>query len=295
VPAARRLLIVNADDFGLSAGVNAGIVEAHRRGLVTSASLLANAPRFPEAAAAAADNPRLGVGAHLNLVRGKPLSPAGEIPELVDAAGLLRPFRLRRPSRPFLAQAEAEYRRQLEAILAAGLRPTHIDFEKHHAWQGPLHRLACRLAAEHGIPAVRNLREEPVWAWRRLGWPGWGNCLMALGLRIGTALSGPPPALARPDRLIGQCHIGRLDEKTWLRLAANVPPGISEVMTHPGLAGDERQPGEGGMGGSWLGRSRQIELAALLSPLVRRALAAAGVELINFGHLAGAAGGGNRP
>lgn len=288
MPSERRRLIVNADDFGLSPGVNAGIVRARRAGVLTSATLLANAPFFAEAVRLAVACPDLGVGLHLNLVRGVPLSPVGEIPDLVDAGGRLRRFRLRRFGAPLLRQAEREYRRQFEKTLAAGIRPTHIDFEKHHAWQRPLYALACRLAAEYGVPAVRTLSEPVCWAVARLGWPGWRRAAMAAALRAGvTLLGGGNGRLTRPERLLGQSHIGGMDEAVWLRLIASLPPGDTEVMTHPGEAEPEALPGGAAsdMGGSWLSRARPVELAALLSPAVRRAMTTCGVELITYREL----------
>jgi predicted glycoside hydrolase/deacetylase ChbG (UPF0249 family) len=287
VPGRHPRIIVNADDFGFSPGVNAGIAAAHRRGIVTSASLMANAPGFAEAVVLAAENPALGIGVHLNLVRGKPLSPLAGIPLLAGGGGRFRPFRWRRMSPAFLGQAEGEYRRQIEKIVAAGIRPTHVDFEKHHAWQAPLYRLAARLAREYGIRAIRNLREPPIWAIRRLGWPGWRRLSLSLSLRAGLALFGPGSSgLASPDRLLGQCRIGDMDEAAWLRLARHVPPGVSEIMTHPGMA--DASGAGGDMGTSRLAAGRKRELEALASPLVRHSLEEAGVERITFAGIAGA-------
>lgn len=282
-PPPLRRLVVNADDFGLSPGVNAGVVEAHRNGILTSATILANAPGFGEAVALAAGAPGLGVGVHLNLVRGRPLSPPESAPLLVDAGGMLRPFRLRRPTSRFLEQAGREYRLQLERVLAAGIVPTHVDFEKHHAFQAPLYDLACRLAEEYGVPAVRALREPVVWAIRRLGWPGWRRAAMAAALRVGVDLLGrPAPRLAAPDWLLGQSHIGAMDEDAWLRLLRHLPDGVSEVMTHPGLPDDPAGADAAGMGKSWLGGAREREFRALTSPRVRDAVAAAGIQLITY-------------
>lgn len=275
-----RRLIVNADDFGLSPAVNSGIIAAHRRGILTSATLLANAPAFSEAVDLAKATPSLGVGAHLNLVRGKPLSPPDLIPLLVDGDGMLRRFRAGRLTPAFLEQAEREYHAQLQHIVDAGIKPTHVDFEKHHAWQGPLYRLAVRLANGFGIPAIRTLQEPVAWSVRTLGWPGITHLAMATCLRVGFDCGGGGRDVVRtPDRFLGQCHIGRMDEETWLRLAEGLPPGTSEVMTHPGEEGEEA------MGGSWLGSSRAVELAALLSPRVAEALHRNGVELISFAAL----------
>ncbi len=252
---------------------------------------MANAPFFEPAVELIRDLPDLGVGIHLTLVRGFPLSPPGEIPLLIGADGRLRPFRLEpRPTRQFLDQAEREWRRQFERVLAAGVGPSHIDFEKHHAWQAPLHLLACRLAAEYGVPAVRNLREPLVWAIRRLGWPGWRRFAMAAGLRAGLAALGPGDCpLARPDYFLGQSRIGDMTEEVWLRLVRHLPPGTSEVMTHPGLPDDPADPRLAAMGAGWLGGGRRRELAALLSPGVRRAVEREGVELVSYRALAGGA------
>ncbi len=289
----RRTLIVNADDFGFSPAVNAGIVRAHREGILTSATLLANAPAFEEAVGLAREHPGLGVGLHLNLVRGRALSPGDEIPSLLGDDGNLRRFRLRRLSKRFLDAAEREYRRQFEKTLQAGIRPTHIDFEKHHAWQGPLYLLACRLANEYGVKAARIFREPVVWTLRNLGWPGLMPTALAGLLRIGFSLGGGGGTTLRTaDRLLGQCHIGGMTEAVWLRLAGKLPEGITEVMTHPGesekgaAAGGKRAAegkAETAMGASWLGESRGRELAALVSPAVREALR--GVELSHYGRV----------
>lgn len=276
---------MNADDFGLSPGVNAGVVEAHQDGILTSATMLVNAPHFSEAVELARSNPGLGVGVHLNLVRGRPLSPAGEVPDLIDRRGAFAPFRLRRLSPAFLRQAELEYRRQIERALETNLFITHVDFEKHHAWQSRLYALARRLAIEYGIGAIRNLKEPLAWSIRRLGWPGWRRALMAAALRVGVefrASGGETPAM--PDYFFGQAHIGRVTGRTLVRLARHIPPGIGELMVHPGKP-DVSAP-SGDMGGGWLGRAREAELAALVSPRVRSAFAENGVRLVSYRELA---------
>ncbi len=305
-----RRLIVNADDFGFSESVNAGIARAHAQGILTSATLLANGAAFRDAVRTAAEHPALGVGIHLNLVRGKPLSPPDTVPLLMDAAGCFRRFRVRRLTRAFLAQAEREYRAQFEKVLEAGIVPTHADFEKHHAWQGPLYRLAGRLAAEYGAVGLRTL-SEPVWfAVRRVGWPGFRRAGLAALLRAGFALGGGAhgATCARPDWFFGQTHIGGMTERLWLRLLSALPPGVSEVMTHPGEATDghpeeaagghpgeatgghpeeatDGHPGEatdGHPGASWIDACRAAELEALVSPSVRAAATSPTLSLITY-------------
>ncbi len=289
---AKRVLIVHADDFGLSSGVNAGIVRAHREGILTSASVLANAPAFAEAARLAGENPALGIGLHLNIVRGRPLSPPDAVPLLVDARGDFLPFRIRRMPPAFLAQAEREYRAQFEKLLAAArdnnLAVTHIDFEKHHAWQAPLYALAARLAEEYAVPGIRGLA-EPVWfSLRKAGFSGWKPLATAAALRTAFAFGGGRvrTSLFRPDHFLGQLHIGRITERFLLRLLPALPAGTSELMTHPGLpdAPAPNMAASPGMAASWIAPHRESELHALTSPAVRKAAESAGIELRPYPH-----------
>lgn len=278
------VLIVNADDFGLSSSVNQGVIRAHREGFLTSATLLANGPAFEEAVELAGENTDLGVGVHLNLVRGRPISPVGEVPLLVDGDGRFKKFRVGRLTDEFLVQAGIEYRRQVERVVAAGIQPTHIDFEKHHAWQGPLYMEACTVAKEFGIFAVRNLREPVMWSLKVLGWPGLVKAGQAMLLRKGFDFGGGLGScgLAGPERILGQSHIGGMSEEVWLRLAERLPGGVSEVMTHPGFP-DEDGAQENDMGVSWMGEGRRIEMEALVSKKVRQALASQGVRFEHYG------------
>lgn len=279
-----RRLIVNADDFGLSQPVNAGIVQAFQEGILTSTTLLANAPAFDHAIQLARENGGLAIGVHLNLVRGRPLSRPEQVKELVDADGKLRRFRYKKLSEKFLIAAEVEYRLQIEKVLRAGIVPTHIDFEKHHAWQSRLYELACRIAAEYNIKAVRNLAEPVFWAVKTMGWPGAKRLFMASVLRAGVTLDKRKVSLAMPERLLGQTEIGVMDEETWLKMLANLPEGTSEVMVHPGNL-EPFDWADSDMGASWLSRSRQVELDALLSPAVHALVQRHQVELITFREL----------
>ena len=155
----RRTLVVNGDDFGLTPGVNAGILAGHADGILTSASLFANAPETDAAIAIAHRTPTLGVGCHLTLVDGTPLLPPAHIPTLAPD-GQFRPT-----WSGFLAAAwrrqvdftevERELEAQIDRIRAAGIAVTHLDGHKHvHAYP-PVFDIVARLARRFGIPAVR--------------------------------------------------------------------------------------------------------------------------------------------
>src|SRR6201993_297793 len=153
-------LIVNADDLGWTEGVNRGIVEAHRRGLVTSSSLLANGRAFESAVAAGQSNPQLGIGVHLNLSDGPPTAPAEEVHGLLNEGGHLEDgpesLLLRIASRSLaVEEVEREWDAQIQKVRSAGIEPTHLDGHKHVQMLPGLFEIALRLAKKHGIAAVR--------------------------------------------------------------------------------------------------------------------------------------------
>ena len=165
-----RRLVVNADDLGLTVGVNDGIFDAHDHGILTSASLFAGAPATFDAVRRARSRPSLGVGVHLALVDGTPTLPPGRVPTLVEDDG-----RFRRSWKPFivaclrgkvsLAEVELELTAQIERLRSAGIRLTHLDAHKHvHAYP-PVFAIVARLAGRFGIPVVR----VPYERWSTIG------------------------------------------------------------------------------------------------------------------------------
>src|SRR5579864_8715047 len=164
-----KQLILNADDFGLTRGVNEGIIRAHREGILTSATLMACGTAFDHAVELAKLNPRLGIGCHLVLVGGKAVAPLEEIPSLASndgclpdslaafvarlSTGMIRPKDL-----------ERELRAQILKTRAAGIDPTHLDTHKHTHAHPVVMRALSRVACELGIPRVRkpmeNLRDS---------------------------------------------------------------------------------------------------------------------------------------
>ena len=155
----RSLLIVNADDFGISEGVNRGIVEAHLKGILTSTTVMANMPAFEQAAQLRRDHPSLAAGVHLNLTAGNPLLPPHQLPSLVDREGhflggrrLLLGLTLGRVD---LRQAEAELSAQLERAISAGFSPDHLDSHHHLHCHPMLQPIVVRLAQRYGIRAIR--------------------------------------------------------------------------------------------------------------------------------------------
>ena len=145
--------MVNADDFGFTPDVNEGIVEAHLRGILTATSLMANGPAFEDATRRALDVPSLDIGCHLVLVGGASLVTGKPLPETV--AGLLNAMAWRR------IRVYDEMRAQVERIVDAGLRPTHLDSHKHTHLAPPVLEAVARLSEASGIRWVRRPFDFP--------------------------------------------------------------------------------------------------------------------------------------
>lgn len=267
-------LIINADDLGSGSARDRGIFAAFTRGVVSSASLLANGPSF----AAAASEVRacgLAVGVHLNLSEGRPL--AGPIPGLTDASGgfpgkgALRELLL--GGRLDAGLIGRELRAQIETLRAAGLSPDHLDTHQHCLLFPALTPLIAELAADTGIRALRlPLPGEPPSA----DPPG------RLGAELTLYRQLAPAARARlrdaglwtPDGLWGMPLLDRLDQKSLAKTLAALPSGTWELMTHPG-GSDPADP--------FGGPQRETELAALTAPAIRRLIAERAIALTTFG------------
>jgi hopanoid biosynthesis associated protein HpnK len=235
-------LIVNADDFGLTSGINRAIIELHCAGVVTCSSLMARASATDEAIDLALSTPTLGVGCHVVLVNGQPVLPPHQIPTLVNprtgrfpstlTAFLLRLF----TGRIRAAEIEAEAAAQIAFLQKKGLRLTHFDTHKHiHAFSAVLHPL-LRAARSTGIRAVRH-PFEPEWAlraahaapWLRLAQVGAMRWFEPLSRRI-LAQEG----FATTDGTIAMAGTGVLDAAILRSLLRNLPSGTWELVTHPG-------------------------------------------------------------
>jgi hopanoid biosynthesis associated protein HpnK len=235
-------LIVNADDFGLTSGVNRAILELHRAGVVSSTSLMARANATEEAVDLALSTPTLGVGCHVVLVDGEPVLPPHRIPTLVDPRTGHFPSSLT----VFLArlftgrirsfEIEAEISAQISLLKQRGLRLTHVDTHKHlHVFSAVLRPL-LRAARFAGIRALRH-PFEPDWAlcvtrsapWLRLAQVGALRWLEPASRRI-----IEEEGFVTTNGTIAVAGTGVLDEATLRSLLRNLPPGTWELVTHPG-------------------------------------------------------------
>jgi chitin disaccharide deacetylase len=285
-----KTLILNADDFGLTRGVNEGIIRAHREGILTSATLMATGAAFEDAVDRAKAIPTLGVGCHLVLVGGVAIAPPGEIPSLVDSQG-----RLPRSLDQFVTrlslgsirpqEIELELRLQIEKIRRAGIEPTHCDTHKHtHAHPSVMNVLG-RLLRELKIPRVRKPVEylRDSWVSSR-GLPGAPKRMVSAAMVRSVAFRfrgvSKRYGLLCPNRFLGLAATGELGPVPLRLLLERVQEGSTEIMLHPGVRDTDLENT-----GSRLQQERQNELDGLLAPEVRRAVDEHGIRLITYREL----------
>jgi chitin disaccharide deacetylase len=281
-------LIVNADDFGLTSGVNRAIVELHAAGVLTSATLMARAAATDEAIEIAKATPSLGVGCHVVLVDGEPiLSAATEIPAISDGrkrfARKLGVFlaNIHTQSAPARAerQIEMEARAQIELLLSRGLRLTHIDTHKHTHMFPRVLRPVLRAAGSCGIRAVRN-PFEPAWSVRSTPSAPLTRRLQVRLLRLLERRFRRIVAeegFVTTEGAIGVLATGTLDAKSVEGLVRSMPQDgkIYELVTHPGY-----NDADLARVSTRLRQSRETERQALLG-----LRSAPNLELISFAGL----------
>ena len=274
---------MNADDFGLTPGVNRAIVELHQAGVLLSATLMAKAGATSEAIALARATPTLGVGCHVVLVDGDPVLPPAKIASLIDPKTGRFPVKLSVfltrlfTGRIRSAEIEAEAAAQIGRLQDSGLRLTHIDTHKHTHMFPPVLRAVLRAARAAGIRAVRN-PFEPEWAVRatpRASWARAGEVFLLR--RFGPAFRRMivREKFTSTDGTIAVVGTGTLDSDAVRSLLSELPEGTWELVTHPGYNDADLDRVR-----TRLRASREIERQALITLMDYPA-----VDLISFGDL----------
>ena len=288
-----RRLIINADDFGLTVGVNRAIVEAHQRGVLTSATMMANAAAMEDAVAGARQC-GLSAGCHAVLIDGAPLLPVYDVCTLALADGTgarfydgwlgfaMRALRRRFDGNQIAAEVEAQIRR----IQQHGLRVTHVDSHKHvhllpHVL-GPM----LRAAKACGVRAVRNpfaplkpLALAHLVRRPRL-WTRYTEVKLLRGLSRAFRQTVADAGIITTDGTFGIVATGALDDELFAAIVGSLPEGTWELVCHPGYCDDELRSAR-----TRLRQSREQELRVLTSAAARRVIEAAGVDLISYANL----------
>ena len=281
-----KQLIVNADDFGLHPLINAGIIKGHQEGFITSTSLMPSAPCWQEAVRLAKDNPRLGIGVHLTLVGGVPsVLPKEKVSSLLDDDGFFLPDYVAFAKRYYSgavrrSELEAELRAQLERALSCGVNITHIDSHQHtHVLPG-INSLVLKLSNEYNIIRVRIPKEGYFFTGgfqagvgRLIGRSGLSFCADMAALRADSL------GLRHPQHFYGMLAGGHLNAQLIANILRQLPEGVSEIMTHPGL--DSAALGKAF---SWQYHWRE-ELDAYLDAGNKALLKELGIEPVSFAAL----------
>ncbi len=261
-PADARLLIINADDFGRSHACNAGILRSLTEGVVTSTTLMVPCPWALHAMQLLSDHPEIFFGIHLTVIRDVyldrwgPLTSRDRVPSLIDEAGLF--YRYERIPE-FLAQVrlfelEVEFRAQIEAVLAAGLSPTHLDWHcLYNGGSADIFEMTVKLAKEYGL-AVRVFD------------PATGKALREKGLPT------------NEHDVVDSYHLDIAGKSAWFARALHeLPVGLSEWAAHPALGTPEMQAIEPE---SW--QVRPTDLDFLISQAAREISEQEGIVLLSY-------------
>ncbi len=284
---ALKRIIVTGDDFGLAQPVNEAIEEAHLRGTLTVASLMAGAKHSRDAVERARRNPTLRVGLHLTLVEGKSVLPPHKIPGLVDAAGAF-PVHLTRAGFKFFfrpgirKQLEAEIRAQFDAFQQTGLELDHVNAHNHMHLHPTVLRLLLKIGREYGLKAVRLPNEPPLPSFRAAGRSAGPRFAAWAFLFPWTRIMKAEMRRARVkhnDFLFGMNDSGAMSLDLVLRMIRCLPDGITEMCFHPAT----RRCAE--IDGTMPRYMHEDELRTLTSGTLIQALQGKDIKTIAFGDL----------
>jgi len=289
-----RRLIINADDFGFTSGVNRAILEAHTRGVVTSSTLMANGGAFNEAVGMARTVSALSVGCHVVLIDGAPVLPAERLSTLLGTNSAQARFR--DDLKGFAGRAlfgklsaeqiQAEAEAQIRKIQSAGIKVSHFDSHKHTHLFPQVLRPVLRAARNCGVGALRNPfgPRLPLKSGQLLARPNLWTRLAELRVLRRFAKkfhqSVDAEGFATADGTLGVEVTGTLDENLFRAIAQNVPEGTWEFVCHPGYNDEDLQKAR-----TRLRASREIELNVLTGASARDLLEREGIQLISYHEL----------
>jgi len=279
-----KRLIITADDFGLSSGVNRAVEKGWNDGLLTGASIMPGAAAFEEAVGIARRNPGLQIGLHLTLVQGRGVLTHAELPDLVDDEGNFSDNPVTAGCRYFFdrglyCQLKREIEAQIMRVLDAGIALSHIDGHLNMHLHPTVFRILAELMPRYGITTFRLSRERLVHNLRFDRERVFGKALERLIFGLLTDHARPEldrMGIKHALEVKGVLNSGRMTEEYILKIIDGVPEGLTEIYFHPGILPDaeisRRMPDY----------RHQEELAAITSPLVRQRLQELQIQVQNY-------------
>jgi hopanoid biosynthesis associated protein HpnK len=236
-----KKLIVNADDFGLTEEINHGIIQAHKKGILTSTSLVAAGEAFDEAVTLARQHPTLDVGVHLTLVEERSISERSRVPTLVNSDGYFRKsaFSFLRDyvlNRIDMSEVRLELTAQIKKINDSGVPVSHLDSHQHIHILPKILRIVLQLAQDFHIEKIRAPFEQPKWQYF-LSVRKWPRLVQQLVFNLSLSNARYLLRSYSPVHFFGFFYGGHLSATRLARIISCLPMGVSEVMCHPGLGG----------------------------------------------------------
>lgn len=284
-------LIINADDFGLSQSVNKGIIKAHCEGILSSTTIMANMPYFEEASNLAQQHTDLGVGVHLNIIRGTPLSDPMKIPTLTDNNRFffnhISKFIFKLISGKFNPDdIRTEYHAQIERVIESGLRPTHLDSEKHHHLLPQIFPIVIEMAKYYHISKIRFIHERSFLGFKPANFVNF-QYYKAVFLSLLSQWHQNriiKERIITTDKFYGISITNKMTLDCIINFLKNIDNGTFEFMCHPGLPET--------VGGTYVGhgkyfitRSRHLELKILLDEKLKEIIHQRQIKLVHYGEI----------
>lgn len=289
-----KRVIINADDFGLSRGINRGIIKAYQAGLLTSASLMVNMPAFEDAVGLLKENPGLKVGIHINIVRGKPILPSSKVKSLTSKGYFLKnilkvigAIYLRRIG---LKELELECRAQIEKALNRDIAITHLDSEKHIHMIKPVFEVIVKIAKEYGISKIRYINGMPYFYQNitNLSTILKGHFYKSLLLSLASIQNRSiirKYNLKTTNYFYGSFDVNGMTTPKYERILLGLKNGTTEIMCHPGYIDKEWEDYPLCLEKFYLNVNREKELNALIDPKLKELVRKSNIELISYNEL----------
>jgi hopanoid biosynthesis associated protein HpnK len=294
-------VIVNADDFGMSKGVNDAIVISSKLGVLTSTSIMANMPAFEDAINKInVNNMNIGIGIHISLTEGKSVLKPSEIPLLVDSYGHFKNsfaslFIQVMKSKSILQQIEIEIKAQFEKLHSFGVKLDHVNSHHHIHMIPRIFSIVSKVATYYNYRSIRLIDESFIVRFNNnyLNYYLYplktGNIVKKILLSsLAKMNKNKAQNVWMPDHCFGVLHSGQMDLRALRHIFNSIQPGVTEIIIHPGLYnGPEPAESRNKKMEKWLQSSgRKVELETLLSDSIRYEIERNNIRLVRFSDIA---------
>ena len=274
-----KFLIVNGDDFGCCKGVNEGIILAHKKGILSSTTILAGGDAFSDAVKLARENPKLSVGLHVCLLKCKPTLPFDKIPSLVDEksgkfhptlTSFLKAYSMGKIDKEDIYK---EVEAQFEKLFDSGITPSHFDAHKHSFIFPPVRKIVFDVAEKFGVKVARFPFERKKYIYGFSSLPFYSVDVFKYLFKRDVEKRG----FLTPQNFFGLVKTGKWSKEILFRMIENMREGINELMTHPGIYDESLEKNE-----TRLKKEREVELKLLMNGEIISFLEKKNVKIVSY-------------